>query len=178
MINKFLFCLLLIVSISNNNLLSQKRGVERWSVKTLSDNRPIDTNYIETTIHDLNLIPPPGKIYYNTPRLNLEEQTFAITCKVIEIKSEQDGDLHLIVADTSAPFETMILEIIKPSEASAKYYQQLKVVRNRVLYLRNKNKLIGKNFTFMGVAFYDLPHNQKGKSLSNLELHPVLKILQ
>ncbi len=177
MITKILVFLIFLVTIFNSNLFSQKRGVERWSVKTLSDNRPIDTNYIETTIHDLNLIPPPDKIYYNTTRLKLEEQTFAITCKVIEIRTEKDGDLHLIVADTSAPFETMIFEIIKPSQASTQYYKQLKKVRDKIVYLRSKKKLIGKTFTFVGVAFYDLPHNQKGKSLSNLELHPVLKIL-
>lgn len=156
---------------------SQKPGKERWGIKTLNDPLApkIDTNYLHVFIKTLSKLPSPTRLYYNTGRTHQEMKTFTIVCIVKEAIKEEDGDYHLIVVDTADQNSTMIVEVINPHYGSAMYYKSFTEVREALLFYKRKKILIGKMFTITGVAFFDLPHNQKGAAQNYIELHPVLK---
>ena len=164
---------LLIIS----NVYSQ--GVERWDIKTLNDSLSVKIefkNIIYSNVKDLNLIQRPYNIKNNTSRLSFEFNVFLIKCKVLEYLKQDDGDYHLIVSDIKNPEFKMIVEIIMPKYGNKIYYKEFKHVRD--FFNKLKRKIINYNFEITGVGFFDLIHNQKGKALNYLELHPVLSIKQ
>lgn len=162
---------LLIIS----NVYSQ--GVERWDIKTLNDssykNITFD-NSIETTIKNLSLVEKPLNLKNNTPRLDIEHQTFYLIVKVLECRKQSDGDYHLIICDTNDISKTMIAEVITPKYGNKIYYNIFKEVRDYLLArIRNKT-LINRIYAIEGVVFFDLIHNQKGRAINGIEIHPVM----
>src|SRR4030095_885963 len=76
----------------------QNCGIERWSVKTLSD---MDTlridfkNIITSTVHEQVGLPEPDN---KTSRLDNEIEVYSIDCLLIGYKFEDsDKDIHIIV---------------------------------------------------------------------------------
>lgn len=162
------------------NINATAQGVERWSIKTLRDSGYKNVNFnnpINTTVKDLNFIVRPNKIKVSTSRLEEENYVFIIECKILECLKQDDGDYHLIVCDLKQPEFKMIVEVITPKHGNLIFYNKFKKVRDFVTNKIRTRKIIGYNFTITGVAFFDLVHNQKGKSLNCIELHPVINIV-
>ena len=172
---QILFFLFLLLQFS---VLAQTPGKERWEIKTLKDidSYSIDTSTLDVTIYDLRNIPRPEGINRNTERLPLEIQQFTVVCKIKYVRLEKDGDYHVVVCDTNDVNSEMIVEIIKPSYGSTRYYQQFKKVRDTFTYYKRNRKLINQIFEITGVGFFDLFHNQKGLAPNGIELHPVLRM--
>ncbi len=165
----FLFC----------NFLIYAQGKERWQIKTLNDtlNYQIDSVPIKTNVGELNKIIRPNGIRNSTPRLSEEKKTYIIDCVVLDYKKQEDGDYHLVVSDLNNYTNyTIIVESVLPRYVNKKYYTKIKKTRDFILRKINKKQLKGYSFKIKGIAFFDLIHNQKGKAINDLELHPILEI--
>jgi hypothetical protein len=87
-------------------------GEERWPVKTLSDPREKLVNYKphDSSIGRLRKKPLPH-VGPNTKRIEGAETTnYRVAARLVEMKLEDDRDIHLVVAVPSAPAKTMIVE--------------------------------------------------------------------
>lgn len=156
-------------------------GVERWSIKVLTD---ADTNKINftpvaTTIQQLVALKTPTP-NANMTRQPVERQVYVVKCIVTKVKLEDDGDYHLVLADSAG--RTMIGEIPDPtcpSTTPSAHLAQFKACRS----FMDKNYNIGTSFQTVnarcivtGMPFVDPPHGQTGAAPNNLELHSILNI--
>jgi hypothetical protein len=88
-------------------------GIERWPVKTLTDPRArlVDFRARRTTVAALRRLHPPP-LY--GPRLRgVETSTYRVRARLVVMKLEDDGDIHLVLADPSTG-RTMIAESPAP----------------------------------------------------------------
>jgi hypothetical protein len=92
--------------------ISAKCGEERWPVKTLSDPREKLVNYKphDSSIGRLRKKPHPH-VGPNTKRIEgVETTNYRVAARLVEMKLEDDRDIHLVVSVPSAPSKTMIVE--------------------------------------------------------------------
>ena len=85
-------------------------GEERWPVKTLSDPRENLVNYKphDSSIGRLRKKPHPH-VGPNTKRIEgVETTNYRVAARLIEMKLEDDRDIHLVVSVPSAPAKTMM----------------------------------------------------------------------
>lgn len=87
-------------------------GEERWPVKTLSDPRE---NLVKYKPHDSSIgrlrKKPHPHVGPNTKRIEgVETTNYRVAAPLIEMKLEEDCDIHLVIAVPSAPAKTMIVE--------------------------------------------------------------------
>ena len=182
MFNRILLIVFLFISKVN---IAQNCGVERWSIKTLSDADTMKINFNEikpSTVKEQTLLETPaGK---KTFRFNSETTVYSIDCFIVGYKREDDKDIHIIIEDIETD-ETMVAEI-----ASSECFE----VQNTSRYVLFKEleewfiKNIGQpttKFIFLekhipvnitGVGFFDHLHGQKGMASNGREIHPVLSI--
>lgn len=157
-------------------------GVERWTIKVLTDAQAAAVNYtpVVTTIADLIAIPTPDPPNPNASRIaGIEYQTYSVTCKITIKKNEDDNDFHLVLKDGN---KTLIGEVPDP----ACYAAGLSVHNSEYVSARNwVNAHIASGNVYnvnlpevvvTGVAFVDPPHGQTGAAPNNIELHPILDI--
>jgi hypothetical protein len=155
-------------------------GNPRWPVKTLTDAAVATIDYTPkpTTIHALVAVPRPP-VGLDTPRMaGVERTVYRVRVALVKMTLEDDGDIHLIVADPRHTRATMIVELpdtrCPPTSASAKVVS----MRNaRAALTRACGRAVAaKRFlkgraTITGVGFFDpLPH----RAPNGIELHPVL----
>ncbi|MHB8261957.1 MAG: T9SS type A sorting domain-containing protein [Bacteroidia bacterium] len=194
-----LFLLLLLLSVnlasSQNNAREKEEdegeveqtstsncgGVERWSVKVLTDALASTVVFtpIPTSIAHLVAIvtPTPSS---TMPRYQpVEDSTYIVTCNITIKKAESDSDYHLVLSNGS---QTLIGEIPDPicsSVAASPYASQFQACRNFInahIARGNVYSVSIPPVTVTGVAFVDPPHGQTGAAPNNLELHPILNI--
>lgn len=165
------------------SLFAQDCGVERWSIKSLSDADTVQINFsniIPTTVHDqINIERPAGKI---VKRDETEMTVLSMDCYILGFKKEKDKDFHIIVKDVNSE-ESMVIEIIS-SECSdvqkTSRFEQIKQVQEwfpeNIGVPHNKFKMLDepKLVTITGVGFWDFLHGQKGMAANGREIHPVL----
>jgi hypothetical protein len=182
----------LIVSFSANNTTIvnldpdapyevEACGVERWSVKVLTDADASSVNIspVNTTLYNLIHLTTPSPST-TMPRQPVEKQMYTIHCTVSKIKLESDGDYHLLLTDSAG--NTMIGEIPDPTCAatvSSLYIGDIKRCRQFI----DAHYSVGTSFSgvnakmvITGVAFVDPPHGQTDAAPNNLELHSILDI--
>jgi hypothetical protein len=138
-------------------------GVERWTVKTLQD-RPRLLPTRRTTIAYLDSRPAPPSL--PDTRLPFERRVFQVTAAVTLVRSEDDGDLHVVLSDGR---QTMIAESPSPGctgRATPTRRAQMAAAQRRVR--------VCARATVTGVAFFDFDHGQTGVAPNAIELHPVL----
>lgn len=156
-------------------------GVERWSVKTLSDPAAgqVNLNATRARVVDLVKLPAPQLPRDNTTRLPQEMKTVWISgTHLIEYKRENDSDIHLVLR---SPLNgaTMIAEIPDPSCVASPTARALidKARQSFVAQVGNPTGSfthVDKEIYLKGVEFYDFPHGQTGVAPNAIELHPVL----
>jgi hypothetical protein len=152
-------------------------GVERWSVKTLSDSEATRVDPLSvtaTTIPALNALAshcnglPDGRTFAE------EFRVYEVVGVVQLIRNEDDRDVHIALADPADTAKTIVVEVIDPAcAASSPFLTTLSSARTQY---QNLGSLAGKTVRVRGVGFYDFAHGQTGRSQSCIELHPVLGI--
>ena len=182
---KLLFIIELILIYATNSIVAQNCGVDRWSIKTLSDidTLKIDFNHlVSSTVHEqVSLLAPKIR----RRRLESETKVFIIDCNLIGFKRESgDKDIHVIVEDINTD-ETMVVEI--PShqcfeiQKTSRYklfkdlqgwfYSNVGAPKTNFVYLKKHIPV-----TITGVGFFDFNHGQIGMANNGREIHPVLSI--
>jgi hypothetical protein len=138
-------------------------GVERWTVKTLQD-RPRLLSVKRVTLAYLVSRPAPASL--PVTRLPFERHIFRVTAAVTLVRSENDGDLHLVLSDGQ---RTMIAE-----SPSASCISRATAIRRRQMRQARAFVRVCAKATVTGVAFFDFKHGQTGVAQNAIELHPVL----
>ena len=86
-------------------------GVERWSVKTLADpaGRLLSLQPRAATVRGLRRKQAPA--YLSLRRIHgVEHTTYRVQASLVEMKLEDDSDIHLVIADPRSGGQTMIAE--------------------------------------------------------------------
>jgi hypothetical protein len=160
--------IVLLAALALSNSLTC--GTERWAQKTLTDSEAPKINYetTETTISGLNkLTAPSTKRKHRTP---VELQVWSVKGSLDLVKTEADGDYHVVVADSSGM--TIIVEIPDPKcTTSKKLLSTLAATRDSIQTIPLHSMV-----EVSGVAFFDFAHRQTGHALNYIELHPVLTL--
>lgn len=154
-------------------------GVERWAIKTLSDDRAEDllnAGPREATIEQLSTsMRPFGTARERAPE---ERQQYVIEGQITDAKTESDGDLHVVIAD--GHYRSMVAEFPHPDcvgNASAR--QEIGAARQQLIEILNSQAArAGRPLSIRvrGVLFFDRYHGQTGGAPNGAELHPVLEI--
>lgn len=162
-------------------------GTERWDVKVLqdADAAKVDVkSYSGTNVETLRELPAPGGWSNTQPRQPSERIVYRVDALLIGAKVEDDGDLHVVIADRGQPSHTMIVEL--PSgeclsnthlEITARILEARKLLLSK-MRLSAKFKKLPKPVPIVvtGVLFFDKPHGQTGLAPNAVELHPVLDL--
>jgi hypothetical protein len=162
-------------------------GVERWPVKTLSDQdaAAVDFTPQDTAVSALRALAAPGSPPQNSRVAPTELTVFRVTAVAMLAKREADHDIHLVIANPDNPSETMIVEfpdVACSGAAGSAYQDTMKSARAQF------DALFGEpgssHFTDLqsvvqitGVGFFDFLHGQTGVAPNGIELHPVLSII-
>ena len=99
---------------------------------------------------------------------------YEVTGVVVVARAESDHDVHLALADPAVPNQTMVVEVVDPTCATASPY--VTTLSNARLQYQSLGVQPGQRVTVRGVGFFDFAHGQTGRSQSCLELHPVLDV--
>ena len=161
-------------------------GTERWLVKTLADpdRDLVDMRASRTSVAALaalaalarpEVLPEAGR----AP--GAERTTFVVDAYLAGWQPENDGDIHLILADPSDQATTLIAEIPDPdcsgacSSGFAQAYAAARSVLEAGLARPNpEDRPLRVEVT--GVGFFDRNHGQIGAAPNFIELHPVLAL--
>ena len=157
-------------------------GIERWSVKTLADpaGRTLTLKPKATTIRALRRARVPGYLGLRRGR-GVERTTFRVRARLVEMKLEDDSDIHLVIADPTSTGATLIAEFPSKSctaGATPKARTKMNQARNGLIAACGAptgsfRKLSG-TATISGVGFFDQIHGQTGVAPNGIELHPVV----
>jgi hypothetical protein len=167
---------------------SSAHGKGRWSVKNDPETPPTDTSAQAVTPSDIFSWAGP-EVYQQSKRIGLEQKWFAVTGRVVAVKVEADGDLHIALSDATGDKRgTVVCEV--PVKA------QWCDIRETVFgwthtsfpfQTRSTKKLKVANppiITVIGKAFWDTAHAPKDQNnrrkympgYSVWEIHPVMKL--
>ena len=160
-------------------------GEERWSVKTLSDAAAgaVDFTPIGTTVDQLRALPKPA-VGQNTPRMaGTESSTFTLTVRLLEMKLEDDRDIHLVVGDLVSG-NSMIVEfpdVACEGAIDSARMSEMQSARTALVAAcgnapSSSFKQLSGQATITGVGFFDVIHGQTGVAPNGIELHPVLSL--
>ena len=162
-------------------------GTERWAVKTLSDEDAgkVDLKPVPSTVAQLVEMPRPATIMENRRAAPVELTTYQIRAVLLEIRGENDHDMHVVVADPADRSKTMITEIVDPGCSGAVDSSDLPDLRHaRESFEQLDAPRIGKGpllkigdlVEITGVGFFDFEHGASGAAPNDIELHPVLDV--
>jgi hypothetical protein len=160
-------------------------GKERWAVKTLADPSAAKVKLGTEKVKDLaamTRLKPPAPLNAKTERTRTTERTvYRVTGLLVDMRREDDSDIHLVIADPSSG-ATMIAEFpINSCTAGADEQVRDKIQRARSELSRACGGLPGSRpvtlfgiATITGVGYFDPIHGQSGVAVNGIELHPVL----
>jgi hypothetical protein len=166
-------------------------GKGRWAVKNDPSTPPTDASAIQS-VTPSDMYGWPGinaQLTWQSERTGLEQKWFALTGRVIAVKVEADGDLHLALQyATGNKAGIVVCEV----PAKPQWCQVLQTVfgwtRTRFpLHIQSARKLTINEtpvVTVIGKAFWDIGHAPKDgsnrrKRLPDYgvwEIHPVMKL--
>ena len=166
-------------------------GKHRWSVKNDPSLPPADANAIQAvTPSDIYSWPGPDvRLTQQSERTGIENKWFALTGRVVALKVETDGDIHIALQDATGDKPGIVVVEIpeKPQWCSIRQ-TVFSWTRTRFpLHIRSArtlNVIEAPIITVTGKAFWDIGHALKDQSnrRSHLpgyaawEIHPVMKI--
>ena len=162
-------------------------GLERWRVKTLSDDDAgqVNPTPVATTVEALRAIPAPATKPPASRVAAPERTTYRVKGRIIGWTLEDDRDLHLVLASETSSTRTMIVEVpdgacrfacSSPSEHDFSTARQA-VIDALGQPSKHYRKLHpAREVTVVGVGFFDFLHGQTGVAPNGIELHPVLSI--
>ena len=162
-------------------------GVERWAVKTLSDGDASRVNLIpiDTSVIQLRGLRAPASLPAASRIAPTELTVFRLTARAVQMKLEDDRDIHLVIADPSDPTATMIVEFpnaevcggaITSAQAAEMKSARAAFVAAFGLPSASRFTQLTGTLTLTGVGFFDFIHGQTGVAPNGIELHPVLSM--
>lgn len=153
---------------------------KRWKIKTLTDDTRsrVVPSPVETSVAALRALPRPAGPLPEDARLSPAETTiYRVHARLIAVHWQLDRDLHLVIADPSAPDQTMVVEIPDPEEARGSGFEErLRRARSAVRTGARDKPPGGWPVVVTGIGFFDFTHFQPGAAASGFELHPVLDV--
>jgi len=166
-------------------------GEHRWAVKNDPSTPPVDASAIQAvTPSDVFSWPGPGEhLTQHSERTGIENNWFAVTGRVVAVKVEADGDLHIALSDATGDKQGIVVTEIplgpqwcdirttvfswSPTRFpfQTRSTKKLKVIKPPVI-------------TVVGRAFWDIGHAPKDQSnrrkympgYAAWEIHPVMKL--
>ncbi len=157
-------------------------GVERWDVKTLTDPDAANVRFTPrwTTVDPLRRLRSPG-VGRDDPRIGgVETTTYRLRGRLVEMKYEEDRDIHLVIAQPGRRTHTMIVEFPAYScTRGALKRQKMRTARSALRAAcgrasRSTFSRLRGSATITGVGFFDVKHGQTGVAPNGIELHPVI----
>jgi hypothetical protein len=169
----------------------QNHGKGRWAVKNDSSIPPRDKGAIQsvTPSHLFSWPGPDTELTWQSERTGRENEWFALTGRVVDLKLEADGDLHIALQDATGDKQGIVVcEIPAKPEWCAIRKTVFSWTPTRFpLHLRSTRKLTMKKapiITVIGKAFWDFGHAPKDQSnrrkrlpdCAVWEIHPAMKL--
>jgi hypothetical protein len=119
----------------------------------------------------------------DSPRFpGVEETTFRVKAQLVGMVTEDDRDIHLVIASPNKRSASMIVEFPDVKCNGAKDSIKKDELRKARDKLTDACGVATSSFTDLhgtatvnGVGFFDLLHGQTGVAPNGIELHPVLK---
>jgi hypothetical protein len=164
--------------------LASSCGVWRWPVKTGSDadRHKVSKTVDHTSIKHLVGLTAPSSFpdYYQKHRFRgAERHTWQLTARLTQFRLEDDGDIHLLLKDSSG--RHMISEIPRPGcvANSSLWKAAIKAARlNFTHHYRVTTSWhhVHRKITIRGLGFFDEIHDVTGQARNGIELHPVTRV--
>jgi hypothetical protein len=165
-------------------------GKWRWAVKTLSDKPQASTVSFYSrlkTVAELGALPRPS-VKINSATLSVprqagpEKKTYRVNAVLVKFAKEDDGDIHLVIADPGPNGKRMVAEFPNADcDGAALSAKQPEMAAARTTLLDHCGpapssfKRLEGTATVKGVGFFDFKH--AGDQADNwMELHPVVKL--
>jgi hypothetical protein len=163
-------------------LAGTRCGVERWSIKTLTDPAAAQVNLTPkpATVEDLTALSVPAGFGPDAGRLAPELQTYMVAATLVEFKEEADSDFHLVIHGASG--QSMIAEIPDPACMDGSPVRaQVAAARSGFVQRfgpASATKWTPANvpITITGVLFFDVIHGQTGVAPNGVEVHPIISV--
>jgi hypothetical protein len=167
-------------------------GESRWEAKTDPTDPP--TNAIEihavTPSEMYGWAGPGARIRQDQGRIESENPWYAMTGRVVEIRAEDDGDLHVVLEDASGDKPGMVVTEIPFGEKwcamRTAVFSWTSATFPLTLHGSKRLKQLQPHVvTMIGRAFYDMQHAERGKrnnrrssaeSFAVWEIHPVMQL--
>ena len=162
---------------------------ERWAVKTLSDDDAplVNLSPVSASVTDLTAIPPPDSL----PRLSrvapTELTTYTVTADLVSAKLEDDGDIHLVVADPIDAKKTLNVHFPDTANCSLSADQalidQMQAARDAYVAAFGtpsaaRTTALTGSAQITGVGFFDVPQGGGAAAPKGIDLHPALAFTQ
>lgn len=151
-------------------------GSERWAVKTMTDRdaHAVQLAPVRSSIAELAALPRPSS--ERGRRRPVERRVVTLDGYVVQVRNEDDGDRHVVIADDSG--YTMIIEFPAPAcMQGSGVLRQAATARKTLLRLIANDPVHGDlKIRVTGVVFFDRYHRQSGVASNAVELHPVLGV--
>ncbi|HEU4993641.1 MAG TPA: hypothetical protein VFT29_02440 [Gemmatimonadaceae bacterium] len=150
-------------------------GVERWPVKIATDAYAsrIDTSVVRATVAELAALPRPSTPLEQRRRISpLELRTFHVIAVIREVRSEDDGDLHVVLQDLEEGTQTLVAEVPDSACALGSTYIHAFASAYRAVRAAPPNAIVALD----GVGFFDYLHGQVGMAPNGFELHPIVRV--
>jgi hypothetical protein len=86
-------------------------GEHRWAVKNDPSTPPVDASAIQAVMpSDVFGLPGPGEhLTQSSERTGIENNWFALTGRVVAVKVESDGDLHIALTDATGDKQGIVV---------------------------------------------------------------------
>ena len=171
---------------------SSAQGKGRWAVKNDPETPPTDTSTIQAvTPSDIFSWPGPDvHLTQQSERTGIEQKWFAVTGRVLAVKVEADGDLHIALSDATGDKQgTVVCRVpLRPQWCDIREtvfgwtHTRFPFQTRSTKRLKIANPLV---ITVVGKAFWDISHAPKDQSnrrsylpsYAVWEIHPVMKLV-
>ena len=88
-----------------------RQGEVRWTAKTDPQPAPINTATVRRITPDEMYAWPVPSEPVTDARIAAEQQWYALVCRIVAIKIEEDGDLHVEVENTNGGSARVVVEL-------------------------------------------------------------------
>ena len=158
-------------------------GVERWSVKTGTDEDVAQVNLAPvtpTSIATMRSWPAPSTLPASNRLAPYETTNWTVTATLVKFKREEDSDYHIVIADHDG--NTMITEVAAPLcvGPDSPLFSGIANARSQFdnrFTASSSFQTVNVPVRITGTGFFDFQHGQTGVAPNAIEIHPVLDIV-
>jgi hypothetical protein len=138
---------------------------------------------VQSSVAELRSLVAPASLPSSLRIAPTELTVFSLTAQVVEMKLEEDRDIHLVIAEPSDPTATMITEFPDADQCSgavaSAHVQEMRTARATLVAAFGQPSPsqftnVTGTATLTGVGFFDFLHGQTGVAPNGIELHPVI----